>query len=41
MELALDLHAETDQQTTEQFTVALSALELALVGGGIGDVVPA
>jgi hypothetical protein len=42
MELALDVRAERDQQTTDEpFTAALSDLELALVGGGIGDVVPA
>jgi hypothetical protein len=41
MELAHDARLDADQQTMEPFTVALSDLELALVGGGIGDVVPA
>lgn len=41
MELAPDVRAEADQQNSEPLTLTLSDLQLALVGGGIGDVVPA
>jgi hypothetical protein len=41
MELALDVFVNADQQTTESLAAALSDFEPALVGGGIGDVVPA
>jgi hypothetical protein len=41
MELTFDARAEADQQTMEPFSLVLNDLELALVGGGIGDVVPA
>jgi hypothetical protein len=41
MELVLDACAEVDHQTMEPFGLELNDLELALVGGGIGDVVPA
>ena len=40
MELTLDILADADTQVAEPFS-GLSDLELALVGGGIGDVVPA
>ena len=41
MELVLDAYIVADQQITEPSATVLSDLELALVGGGIGDVVPA
>jgi hypothetical protein len=40
MELAL-ANVVPDSQSAEQSTFELSDLQLALVGGGIGDVVPA
>ena len=41
MELALEILIDADKQTVEPINAVLSDLELALVGGGIGDVVPA
>jgi len=41
MELALEIRVDADEQVAEPINAVLSDLELALVGGGIGDVVPA